>query len=67
MPQWKLVRDFMNPKRDNFYHLADLLEARNLLSAPLSSEAKLVVVKFSAVIFSKMEAVGDSVLDVARR
>lgn len=60
---YKLIRDFKNPKRDEFYNLKDdPLESRNLLAYPLSVEQTLLVKTFHQKILQKMISTNDPVL-----
>ena len=60
-PPYKLVRDFCNPSRDEFYDLrADPGETRNLIHR-LSPEQAEVVADFDAKIRARMEEIGDPV------
>lgn len=59
-PEWKLVRDFKNPGRDELYHLAeDPDEDVNLIDAP---EANAIRGELDRRIRARMEAIGDAVL-----
>ena len=56
-PRWKLVRDFLNPERDELYDLgADPEETTNLIRLP---KARATVEKLSALLTRKMRSVGD--------
>jgi uncharacterized sulfatase len=56
-PRWKLVRDFMNPERDELYDLqADPDETTNMLWLPRNRK---VVERLSAELATKMAEVGD--------
>ena len=56
-PKWKLVRDFLNPERDEFYDLAaDPEETTNLIRHP---RVKPVVAKLGKRLLERMRAVGD--------
>ena len=66
-PRWKLVRDFMNPERDEMFDLlADPLETRNLLASPLGAKAQDAYQHLSRAILQNMGRIGDPVLDMAR-
>lgn len=66
-PRWKLVRDFMNPERDEMFDLlADPLETRNLSASPLGAKAQDAYQHLSRAILQNMERIGDPVLDMAR-
>ena len=61
--EYKLVRDFLNPDRDEFYDLVnDPGETKNLIT---TSDEKLqaIMKNFDALIRSKMREVGDEVAD----
>ena len=56
-PKWKLVRDFLNPERDEFYDLtADPGETTNLIRHPKVQSA---VAKLGERLLVRMRAVGD--------
>jgi len=61
-PEWKLVRDFLNPGRDELYNLRnDPAETTNLIDSN-SEEVKQVVARLHAEILDQMRANGDKVL-----
>ncbi len=56
-PRWKLVRDFLNPERDELYDLAaDPGEAANLIRQP---RAGRVLARLHARLVARMRAVGE--------
>ena len=56
-PRWKLVRDFLNPERDEFYDLsADPEETTNMIYHP---KAQAVVDRLGARLLARMRAHGD--------
>ena len=56
-PKWKLVRDFLNPERDEFYDLAaDPDETTNLIRHP---RVQPVVARLGERLLARMQAVGD--------
>ena len=56
-PKWKLVRDFLNPERDEFYDLvADPSETTNLIRHP---RVQSVVARLGERLLARMRAVGD--------
>jgi uncharacterized sulfatase len=58
-PQWKLVRDFLNPGRDELYHLAqDAAETKNLIDSSDASVAQ-VIEALDARLREKMAEIGD--------
>lgn len=60
-PQWKLIRDFMNPSRDELYHLTtDPDETTNLINHHSHRE---IVTDLDARLRSRMIAIGDNVFD----
>jgi uncharacterized sulfatase len=66
-PEWKLIRDFLNPERDELYHLSiDPTEATNLINDP-SKEVETIVQQLHARILAKMQEIGDPVLTDAKR
>ena len=65
--RWKLVRDFLNPKRDEFYDLKeDPAETTNLIDSgrPAVQEA---IQRLDRQLLGKMRETGDPVLPLARR
>jgi uncharacterized sulfatase len=65
-PEWKLIRDFLNPGRDELYDLQkDPAETTNLIASedPAVNE---VITMLHARILSRMEATQDPVLETAR-
>ncbi len=60
--EWKLVRDFMNPERDELYHIAyDPQENINLINAP-GEDIQKVIWKLHAKIINKMKEINDPLL-----
>lgn len=62
-PQWKLVRDFLNPGRDELYDLAsDPAEAKNLID---SADPRAISAKadLNAKIIAKMRELNDPLVD----
>jgi len=65
-PKWKLVRDFLNPGRDELYNLeADPAETTNLIGDP-SPEVRQVIEDLHAKIVAKMREVNDPVLGLVK-
>ena len=61
-PRWKLVRDFLNPQRDELYHLsADPAETNNLIHSG-RPEVQRVIQDLHAKIVAKMRENNDPVL-----
>ena len=61
--KWKLIRDFLNPYRDELYDLeADPDETRNLIKDE-SPEVQSVIKDLHAKIVGRMREVGDPVLE----
>ena len=61
-PEWKLVRDFLNPDRDELYYLTeDPAEATNLVRSN-SSRIRGVIDDLHAKIVDRMQQNGDKVL-----
>ena len=61
-PQWKLIRDFLNPERDEFYNLeTDPAETTNLIHED-SPEIKAQIEKLHAKIIQHMQEINDPVL-----
>ncbi|MAT13765.1 MAG: N-acetylgalactosamine-6-sulfatase [Planctomyces sp.] len=61
-PEWKLIRDFLNPERDELYHLTeDPEENENLIK---SDDVVILAVKdeLSQRILERMEAINDPLL-----
>ncbi len=62
----KLIRDFLNPERDEFYDLqADPEETTNLIGK-LDAEQKAVAAEFDAKLRARMKEIGDPALELAR-
>lgn len=60
-PQWKLVRDYLNPDRDELYDLAnDPEETTNLIESDAET-VKAVISQLDAKLQAEMKAIGDSV------
>lgn len=56
-PRWKLVRDFLNPERDELYDLAaDPEETTNMIRHP---KARPVVERLHTRLIARMRSVGD--------
>ena len=65
-PEWKLVRDFLNPNRDELYHLArDPEEKVNLIDST-DPAARQIIRDLHERILERMRAIGDPVLDQVR-
>ncbi len=61
-PEWKLVRDFLNPERDELYNLKnDPAETTNLIDAD-STEIQRVIAELHAKIVARMRGVNDPAL-----
>ncbi len=57
-PEWKLVRDFLNPGKDELYHLkVDPDENRNLINEPSTREIRR---KLESKMIERMRANNDS-------
>ena len=66
-PQWKLVRDFMNPSRDELFNLVDdPEETTNLLASPLEARSTQAYEFLSDSILSQMEEIRDPILTTVR-
>jgi uncharacterized sulfatase len=64
---WKLVRDFKNPGRDELYHLAaDPGELENLITSkdPAAEAARS---RLEAAILERMREIGDPLAQPANR
>lgn len=59
-PRYKLVRDFLNPERDEFYDLEDDPEETTNLINRLSPEHEYAVNSFDAKIRARMDEIGDT-------
>ena len=58
-PEWKLVRDFLNPDRDELFHLkTDPEETSNVIH---DAANRPIVKTLHAKILSNMRAIDDSV------
>ncbi|OHB79044.1 MAG: hypothetical protein A2V98_01925 [Planctomycetes bacterium RBG_16_64_12] len=65
-PQWKLVRDFLNPERDELYNLeVDPAETTNLIADP-APEVREVIRSLHAKIVAKMREVNDPALELVK-
>lgn len=62
-PEWKLVKDFKDPSRDELYHLTVDPEEKINLMGQNSPEIKLITVQLTEKIYKKMEEIGDPLLD----
>ncbi|HID21056.1 MAG TPA: DUF4976 domain-containing protein [Planctomycetaceae bacterium] len=63
-PEWKLVRHFLRPKRDELYHLpTDPGETTNLIHDP-SPEVRCVVKTLHARIIRQMRELNDPVIEL---
>lgn len=61
-PEWKLVRDFLDPSRDELYHLAiDPAETTNLIRSA-DPEARRAETRLHAAILAGMREIGDPLL-----
>lgn len=61
--RWKLVRDYLNPERDELYDLkADPEETANLIASD-SPEAKGAIEMLQARLTASMQATGDKLLE----
>lgn len=66
-PEWKLVRDFLNPERDELYHLKqDPAENTNLIN---SNDPQVMQIRdqLHQKILSQMKAINDNVLQQVGR
>ncbi len=62
-PEWKLVRDFLNPGRDELYDLtADPAESRNRIDEASAPAVRSVVAALDARIRAQMRLHGDPLL-----
>jgi uncharacterized sulfatase len=60
---WKLVRDFLNPERDELYHLAyDPQENINLIFDP-REETREIIEELNLKILERMKEINDPLLD----
>lgn len=64
-PRWKLVRDFLNPGRDELYDLRNDPEERENLIDDQRGAVRKVIRELHRKIISRMKAVGDPVLPLA--
>ena len=61
-PEWKLVRDFMNPERDELYHIAlDPEENINLINDS-SDKVKKIIDSLHQKIIDQMKTINDPLL-----
>lgn len=62
-PKWKLVRDFLNPERDELYHIAlDPQENINLINDP-REDIRQVIGNLHLKILQRMKEINDPLLD----
>ena len=60
-PRWKLMHDFRNPERDEFYDLgSDPGETTNLIRHP---KAHATIQRLGTQLVRKMRAIGDRLAD----
>lgn len=65
-PEWKLVRDFLNPERDELYHIAlDPQENINLIHCQ-DPEARAIIPQLQQGMEKYMELVSDPLLKMER-
>ena len=64
-PQWKLVRDFLNPERDELFHLVDDPAESNNLIASEDAQVRKVISQLHQNIIEQMKANNDPVLKMA--
>ena len=63
-PEWKRVRDFLNPERDELFHLkTDPGETTNVIG---DAAHQKIVQKLHAKILRNMRKIDDSVPDTTR-
>lgn len=61
--EWKLVRDFLNPGRDELYHLrSDPQEAKNRIGDASDPKVKAAIAALDAKIKAEMRRIGDPLL-----
>ena len=64
---WKLVRDFLNPERNELYHLTeDPKETTNLIDSSVP-EVQRAVRRLTAKIPAKMRTTEDPIFELAQR
>ncbi|QDU81654.1 Choline-sulfatase [Polystyrenella longa] len=64
--EWKLIRDFLNPERDELYYIAeDPQETKNLIA---STDPEVVAIKedLHQQILERMKTIGDPVLETVK-
>jgi uncharacterized sulfatase len=64
-PEWKLIRDFLDPSRDELYNLKDDPEETKNLIAVQTAEVKMVIADLHARIVARMRGIGDPVVRMA--
>ncbi|MEM1294779.1 MAG: sulfatase-like hydrolase/transferase [Verrucomicrobiota bacterium] len=65
-PHWKLVRDFLNPERDEFFDLkTDPGETTNLIDSK-DAEHQTVIAELHTKILDRMKAIGDDTANKER-
>lgn len=66
-PEWKLVRDYLNPERDELYNLkTDPGEHHNLIGKR-TTKVKEIVQELDQRIMKKMEEINDPLLEAVRK
>jgi uncharacterized sulfatase len=63
--EWKLIRDFLDPSRDELYNLKDDPEETKNLIAVQTAEVKMVIADLHARIVARMRGIGDPVVRMA--
>jgi uncharacterized sulfatase len=65
-PQWKLIRDFLNPQRDELYNLnSDPAETTNLIRDP-SPQVQQVIAELHEKILAKMRQLKDPAIEFVK-
>ncbi len=65
-PQWKLIRDFLNPERDEFYDLVNNPEETTNLITSKDSKHQAIVKQLHAKIIVRMKQNNDPALKLAQ-
>ncbi len=64
-PRWKLIRDFLNPERDELYNLSDDPEETNNLIRSNDPKVRNTIKELHSRILENMRRIGDPLLKVA--
>lgn len=66
-PEWKLVRDFLNPERDELYDLKNDPEERNNLVRSNDRQVKAIIKGLDKKLRNKMQEIDDPLLKAVKK